>query len=79
VTLQEYILPAEHWWHIPLNPSTQEAEPSDLSKSEVGLAYRLSSRTARAIQRNPVSNKTKQNKNKKQTNKKNIQYCQRLF
>jgi hypothetical protein len=36
------------------NPSTWEAE--------TGLVYRVSSRTARATQRNPVSNKTKQNK-----------------
>jgi hypothetical protein len=51
------------------NPSTREAEAS--------LVYRVSSRTARAIQRNPVSkqNKTKQNKTKqnktKQTKQKN--------
>jgi hypothetical protein len=34
---------------------------------EVSLVYRVSSRTARAIQRNPVS------KNKKQTNKQKVQ------
>jgi hypothetical protein len=46
-----------------------------ISKFEASLVYRVSSRTTRAIQRNPVSkkktkqnNKTKQNKNK-QTNK----------
>jgi hypothetical protein len=38
-----------------------------ISEFEVSLVYRVCSRTARAIQRNPVS---KQNKNKnKQTNK----------
>jgi hypothetical protein len=44
------------WWHMPLIP-IQEAEPEGS----------LSSRTARATQRNPVSkqNKTKQNKTKK--------------
>jgi hypothetical protein len=38
---------------------------ADLCKFEVHLVYRGSSRTARAIQRNPVS---KNQKNKKQTN-----------
>jgi hypothetical protein len=52
-----------------------------ISEFEASLVYRVSSRTARATQRNPVSktkqnktkqNKTKQNKTKqKQTNKKN--------
>jgi hypothetical protein len=47
-----------------------------ISEFEASLVYEVSSRTARAIQRNPVStkqNKTKQNKTKqnktKQTNK----------
>jgi hypothetical protein len=36
-----------------------------ISEFEVSLVYRVSSRTARATQRNPVSkNKTKQNKTK---------------
>jgi hypothetical protein len=38
------------------NPSTWEAEAS--------LVYRVSSRTARVTQRNPVSKTSKQNKNK---------------
>jgi hypothetical protein len=48
-----------------------------ISEFEASLDYRVSSRTARAIQRNPVSKKQKEkaNKNKKtknkQTNKKN--------
>jgi hypothetical protein len=47
--------------HI-FNPSTWEAET--VSEFEASLVYSVSSRTARAIQRNPVSkNKTKQ-KNK---------------
>jgi hypothetical protein len=42
-----------------------------ISEFEASLVYKVRSRTARAIQRNPVSkNKTKQNKKpKKQTNK----------
>jgi hypothetical protein len=44
-----------------------------ISEFEASLVYKVSSRTAKAIQRNPVSkNKTKQNKtkNKKQTEQK---------
>jgi hypothetical protein len=33
-----------------------------ISELEASLVYKVSSRTARAMQRNPVSNKTKQNK-----------------
>jgi hypothetical protein len=43
------------------------------SEFEASLVYGVSSRTARAIQRNPVSktkqNKTKQNKTKQNTNR----------
>jgi hypothetical protein len=46
------------------NPSTREAEAGGfLSSRPACLVYRVSSRTARATQRNPVS------KNKKQTKK----------
>jgi hypothetical protein len=49
------------------NPSTWEAEAGRFLSSrpelEASLVYKVSSRTARAIQRKPVSkNKTKQNK-----------------
>jgi hypothetical protein len=36
-----------------------------ISEFEASLVYKLSSRTARAIQRNPVSKKTKQTNKKK--------------
>jgi hypothetical protein len=46
------------------NPSTQEAEAGrQISEFEASLVYRVSSRTARAIQRNPVS-KTQQQQQK---------------
>jgi hypothetical protein len=35
-----------------------------ISEFEAGLVYKVSSRTARATQRNPVLEKTKQNKTK---------------
>jgi hypothetical protein len=47
-----------------------------ISEFEASLVYRVSSRTARATQRNPVSNKTKQKHNKKKqknnNNNKNV-------
>jgi hypothetical protein len=45
------------------NPSTWEAEAGRF-EFEASLVYRVSSRTARAIQRNPVSKQNKQNKTK---------------
>jgi hypothetical protein len=41
------------------NPSTQEAEAGGFLEFEASLVYRVSSRTARAIQRNPVLKKKK--------------------
>jgi hypothetical protein len=38
-----------------------------ISEFEASLVYKVSSRTARAIQRNPVSKKQKQNKTKTTT------------
>jgi hypothetical protein len=41
------------------NPSTWEAEAGGIFEFEASLVYRVSSRTTRAIQRNPVSEKKK--------------------
>jgi hypothetical protein len=52
------------------NPSTWEAESGRSLSSKASLVYRVSSRTARAIQRIPVSKKqTKYPPKQKQTNK----------
>ena len=58
------------------NPSTLGGRGRRISEFEASLLYRVSSRTARAIQRNPVSKKpnpknkkTKQNNNKKKKEK----------
>jgi hypothetical protein len=55
------------------NPSTWEAEAGGFLSSRPAWDYRVSSRTARTAQRNPVSNK----QTNKQTNKKKIEevYC----
>ena len=54
------------------NPSTLGGRSRQISEFEASLVYRVNSRTARAIQRHPVSKKqnkteqkTKQNKTKK--------------
>jgi hypothetical protein len=68
---------AGRWWFMPLIPAhgSSRGRGRQISEFEASLVYRVSSRTARAIQRNLVSknqkNKTKQNKTKtnKQTNK----------
>jgi hypothetical protein len=52
------------------NPSTWEAESGRFLEFEASMVYKVSSRTARAIQRNPVS-KTKQNKTKQNKTKQN--------
>jgi hypothetical protein len=46
------------------NPSSWGGRGRQISEFKASLVYKVSSRTARAIQRNPVSekNKTKQNK-----------------
>jgi hypothetical protein len=55
------------------NPSIWEAEAGGISEFEVSLVYKVSSRTARAIQKTLTQkNKTKQNKTTNQTNKQKI-------
>jgi hypothetical protein len=52
-----------------------------ISEFEASLLYKVSSRTARATQRNPVSKKTKTKQNKqtnKQTNKQNQREREKL-
>ena len=44
------------------NPSTREAEAGGFLSSRPSLVYKVSSRTARATQRNPVSKKKKKSK-----------------
>jgi hypothetical protein len=44
------------------NPSTWEAEAGGSLEFEASLVYRVSSRTTRATQRNPVSKKKKKKK-----------------
>jgi hypothetical protein len=52
------------------NPSTWEAEAGEFLSSGLALVYRVSSRTARATQRNPVSKKKKKSKKKRKKEKK---------
>jgi hypothetical protein len=52
------MITAGQWWRTPLIPALGR----QISEFQASLVYRVSSRTARAIQRNPVS-KTKQKRN----------------
>jgi hypothetical protein len=52
------------WWHTPLIPALGRQRQARISEFKASLVFTVSSRTARATQRNPVS------KNKKQTKKK---------
>jgi len=52
----------------PFNPRTRMQSQDDLCEFEASLAYRVSSRTAMATQRNPVKNKNKHKNKHKQTN-----------
>ena len=80
------MLTAGRWWLTPLIPALGRQRQAD-SEFEASLVYRVSSRTAKAIQRNSVS-ETKQNKTtttnqkkptKQATNKqKNIAMAQSL-
>ena len=49
---------------MPLIPALREAGQAELCEFEISLVYRVSCRTARATQTNPIS--------KKQTNKKGL-------
>jgi hypothetical protein len=45
---------AGQWWHVPLIPALGRQRQVDFSECETSLVYRVSSRTARAMRRNPV-------------------------
>jgi hypothetical protein len=47
------------WWCTPLIPVLGGGRGRQIPEFEASLVYKVSSRTARAIQRNPVSKKTK--------------------
>jgi hypothetical protein len=79
---------AWEWWHTPLIPALgrqrqrgREAERQKgrgrwISEFEASLVYRVSSRTATAIQRNPISKppppKKKKKKERKEEKKKEM-------
>jgi hypothetical protein len=64
--------PAGRWWRTPLIP-TLGRRGQRISEFKASLVYKVSSRTARTIQRNPVSQKqTNKQTNKQTKNKKNV-------
>jgi len=47
------------WWYAPLIPALRRQRQADHCEFEASLVYRMSSRIAKATQRNPVSRKVK--------------------
>jgi hypothetical protein len=67
----EKLVVSQAWWYTLLIPALG-GRGRRISEFEASLVYRVSSRTARATQRNPGSkNKTKQNKTKQNKTKQN--------
>jgi hypothetical protein len=58
---------AEQWWRTPLIP-VFGGRGRRTSEFEASLVYKVSSRTAKAIPRNPVSGKKKKKKRKEKEN-----------
>jgi hypothetical protein len=60
------------WWCTSLIPGLRRQRQEDLCELEAIMVYRMSPRTARATQRNPVSkqNKIKQNQKQKERREK---------
>jgi hypothetical protein len=56
---------AGRWWRTPLIPALGR-QGRRISEFEASLVYKVSSRTARAIQRNPVSKNQKKKKRKEE-------------
>jgi hypothetical protein len=54
---------------VPLNLALQRQKQANLCEFKARLAYRASSRTAKALQRNPVPKKTKTKPNNQTNNK----------
>ena len=65
-----YIKIRQVWWHTPFIPALGRQRQANLCEIKASLVYRVSSRTSRTTQRNPVSKQTnKQTKASKQTQK----------
>jgi hypothetical protein len=61
ITAYQHLCLARQWWRTPLIPALG-SRGRWISEFEASLGYRVSSRTARATQRNPVSKKTNKQK-----------------
>jgi hypothetical protein len=63
------------WWHMPLIPALG-SRGRWISEFNTSLVYRVSSRIARGIQRNPVSkNQKKKKKKEKRDDRQDISIC----
>jgi hypothetical protein len=62
------IIQAGRWWCTPFIPALGRQRQADLCEFDASLVYKVSFRTARATQRNPVY-KNQKNQSNKQTKK----------
>jgi hypothetical protein len=65
-SLRNILSNCQAWWYMPLIPALQRQRQVDF-EFEASLVYKVSSRIATAIQRNPVSKKIKKKKTQNKT------------
>jgi hypothetical protein len=61
---------AGRWWQAPLIPTRRRLRLADLCKIKASLVYRVSSRTARATQRNPALKKRERERERRKEGRK---------
>ena len=63
---------AGQWWYIPLIPALGRQRQLDLSEFKASLVHRVSSRTVKATQRNPILKNERERERKKERERTNL-------